>query len=127
MTLADLANEKYVSLTTFKRDGTPVATPVWVAADGDHLLVATAAESWKVKRLRRDPRVRVAASSATGKVRGPAVDGTAAVLDETERVERLLARKYRVMYHAIRGLNALVRFVRRSPAERGVTLEIASR
>jgi hypothetical protein len=51
-----LAGEKYISLTTFKRDGTPVATPVWVVSDdGRRLLVWTAAQTWKVKRLRRDP------------------------------------------------------------------------
>jgi PPOX class probable F420-dependent enzyme len=44
----DLAQEKYVSLTTFKRDGTPVSTPVWCAGDDGRLLVWTGASTWKV-------------------------------------------------------------------------------
>jgi uncharacterized protein len=66
-----LAGEKYISLTTFKQDGTPVATPVWVVSDdGRRLLVWTAAQTWKVKRLRRDPRVVVSASDFRGRTRG---------------------------------------------------------
>ncbi len=51
-TIDDVAGERFVSLTTFRRDGTPVATPVWIARDGDALVVTTPADSGKVKRLR---------------------------------------------------------------------------
>jgi hypothetical protein len=51
---------KYLSLTSFKRDGTGVATPVWFVADGERLLISTDAQSFKVKRIRRNPRVTVA-------------------------------------------------------------------
>jgi PPOX class probable F420-dependent enzyme len=50
-----LAKEPFVSITTFKRDGTPVSVPVWCAADHGTLLVISEADSWKVKRIRRDP------------------------------------------------------------------------
>jgi Pyridoxamine 5'-phosphate oxidase len=50
-----LATEPFVSITTFKRDGTPVSVPVWCAADNGTLLVFSEADSWKVKRIRRDP------------------------------------------------------------------------
>jgi Pyridoxamine 5'-phosphate oxidase len=61
---------KYLSLTSFRRDGTGVATPVWfVEADG-RLLVETDAGSYKVWRIRRDPRVTIAPCSATGRLRG---------------------------------------------------------
>jgi hypothetical protein len=59
--LAALAVERHISLTTFRRDGTAVSTPVWVVSDdGRRLLVWSGANTWKVKRIRRDPRVRVA-------------------------------------------------------------------
>jgi uncharacterized protein len=49
-----LAKELFVNITTFKRDGTPVSVPVWCAADNGTLLVFSEADSWKVKRIRRD-------------------------------------------------------------------------
>ena len=69
MDAATLAREKQISLTTFKRDGTPVSTPVWtVSDDGRRLLVWSAADTWKVKRIRRDPHVRVAGCDFHGTI-----------------------------------------------------------
>jgi PPOX class probable F420-dependent enzyme len=77
-----LAGEKYISLTTFKQDGTPVATPVWVVSDdGRRLLVWTGPQTWKVKRLRRDPRVIVSASDFRGRTRGESYEGVGRLLD----------------------------------------------
>jgi uncharacterized protein len=89
---------KYLSLTTFKRDGTGVATPVWFVVDGGRLLVRTGRESLKVRRLRRNPAVTVAPCTATGRRRGDAVPAEAEVLPdaELERLERLIDRKYRL-------------------------------
>jgi uncharacterized protein len=89
---------KYVSMTSFKRDGTAVATPMWFVADNGHLLVETDAASGKAKRIRRNPAVTVAECTASGKVTGREVRAHAEFLDEGERarVERLIARKYRV-------------------------------
>lgn len=58
---------KYVQLTTFRKDGTPVATPLWAALDGDKLVMWTVTDSWKVKRIRRNPEVLVQACDARGK------------------------------------------------------------
>ena len=62
------------------------------------LVVETDAASYKVERIRRDPHVRIAVCDARGRLRGEAVDAEATVLpdSERERVERLLARKYRI-------------------------------
>jgi hypothetical protein len=60
MDVGTLAKSKYISLTTFRRDGTPVATPVWVAQQGDELVVYTVRSSGKAKRLRNSSRVSVA-------------------------------------------------------------------
>lgn len=89
---------KYLSLTSFRRDGSGVATPVWFVGDDGHLVIETDAESYKVKRIRRDPHVRIAVCDARGRLRGESVEAEASVLpdNERERVERLLARKYRI-------------------------------
>ena len=119
---------KYLSLTSFRRDGTGVATPVWFVAEDGHLLVETDADSYKVKRIRRDSHVRVAVCDARGRPRGEAVDARAEILpdDERERVERLLARKYRLDRYTVYPLYRLVLRLRgKSPArEHPVALTI---
>jgi len=124
VTIGDLANERYVSLTTFKRDGSAVSTPVWVAGDDGRLLVWTAADTWKVKRIRREQHVRVAACDARGKPRGEPVDAQATILTDTARVEALEASKYGVVNRAARLLTAVNRRVRRRPVAASVTIEI---
>ncbi|NKY88094.1 PPOX class F420-dependent oxidoreductase [Nocardia veterana] len=97
MTWNELAQQKYVLLTTYKKDGTPVGTPVWVAPDGDRLVVWTNPKTWKVKRLRRNAAVTLQACDNRGRPKGTEVSaGTARILDEagTERVRDLIARKY---------------------------------
>jgi PPOX class probable F420-dependent enzyme len=123
--LVDLGTEPYVSLTTFKRDGSPISTPVWVARDDGRLLVHSAAESWKVKRIRRDGHVRVTACGFNGKTRGDTFDGFATIDADTARVQELEARKYGLMYRVIRGLTALNRWLRRKPAVESVAIAIA--
>ncbi|MFI7005336.1 PPOX class F420-dependent oxidoreductase [Streptomyces sp. NPDC050145] len=95
---AELSRGRYVSLTTFRKDGTPVATPVWFAVEGDELYVWTRIDSWKVKRLRRDPRVVVAACDVRGRIAADAtrLEGTGRLLDADglKAVRKRLARKY---------------------------------
>ena len=72
--LAGLADERFVSLTTFRRTGEPVSTPVWIAANGTDLIVTTPKESGKVKRRRTIPGctcVRVPAPVRRGRVPSP--------------------------------------------------------
>ena len=127
MSSAELAKELYLSITTFRRDGTAVSTPVWVAGDNGSLLVISEADSWKVKRIRRDGHVRVAPCSARGAVRGEPVDADATIEDETAAVEELLARKYGWMYRSYMRFSALTRKLRRRPTPRGVTIRITPR
>ncbi|MYY19021.1 MULTISPECIES: PPOX class F420-dependent oxidoreductase [unclassified Streptomyces] len=98
MTLQDFARSEYVSLTTYRKDGTPVATPVWSAADGDVLYIWTRSDSWKVKRLRNDSRVRVTVCDVRGRIAegAPSAEGTARLLDAagTAAVRKVLARRY---------------------------------
>jgi uncharacterized protein len=88
---------KYISLTTYRRDGTAVATPVWFVQEGDRLLVRTGTASGKVKRIHRNPAVQVAACTASGRLRGQQASRVARVLagSEADAAERLITRKYR--------------------------------
>lgn len=101
--LSALAAEKFVSLTTFKKDGTAVAAPMWIGRDGDHLFFWTPTDSWKAKRVRNNPRVVMVPCSRGGKVRHGAhpVEGVAEVITEPGAVERLagvIRRKYGVEF-----------------------------
>jgi PPOX class probable F420-dependent enzyme len=89
---------KYLSITSFKRDGTGVATPVWFVQEDGRLLVHTDANSYKVKRIRRNPEVTVAPCTATGRLLADPVRARAELLPDAElsRVERFMARKYRI-------------------------------
>ncbi|MGG8409205.1 PPOX class F420-dependent oxidoreductase [Streptomyces sp. 12297] len=117
MTLEELGRGKYVSLTTFKKDGTPVATPVWAAADGGELFVWTRTDSWKVKRIRNNPRVVLTACDVRGRTvpEAPETAAVARLLDEagTRRVRKLLARKYTWQFWAVDWPATLARLGRR--------------
>ncbi|MEV0589129.1 PPOX class F420-dependent oxidoreductase [Nonomuraea sp. NPDC050310] len=96
----NLGTEQYVSVTTFRKDGTPMATPVWVVPYGEGALAFwTVTASGKIKRIRRDPNVTVAPCDVRGNLRGEPVPGKAELLDpaETARVRTLLGRKYGVL------------------------------
>lgn len=94
----EFTRAKYVSLTTFKKDGTPVATPVWHAVDGGELFIISDADAWKVKRIRNNGRVVVTVCSIRGRIApgAPSAEGTARVLDDagTQTARKLIARKY---------------------------------
>jgi hypothetical protein len=95
--LAALDREAYLSLETFRRNGTGVKTPVWFAARNDRLYIFTEASSWKVKRLRNDSRIRVAPCSVRGRVQGDWIEGTGRRIDEPALVEtayEALLQKY---------------------------------
>ncbi|RII09272.1 Pyridoxamine 5'-phosphate oxidase [Streptomyces sp. YIM 130001] len=98
MSLETLTTARYVSLTTYRRNGVAVPTPVWAARDGDELLVISKNDAGKVKRLRNDGRVEVTACDVRGRIAEGAAHatGTARLLDDAElpRVRRALSRKY---------------------------------
>jgi PPOX class probable F420-dependent enzyme len=88
---------RYVSLVTFRRDGRPVATPVWHAERSGHLYVFTAGGSGKVKRLRRESRVRLAPCDVRGRVQGDWWQGRGRILEGASADHpgyAALARKY---------------------------------
>jgi PPOX class probable F420-dependent enzyme len=110
---------RYLSVTSFKRDGTGVATPVWFVSDGTRLLALTDLHSAKVRRIRHNPRVLVASCRADGKVRSEPVPARAEVLTATsdlERVQKLLTERYRVSYRAVMAFYRLGRRLRGRPS-----------
>lgn len=90
---------KYLLVTSRRRNGTPVATPVWVVRDGDALGVWTAADSGKVKRIRRRADVLVGPCDVRGNPTGDQLPATAEIADAatTARYRALIARKYGIL------------------------------
>jgi hypothetical protein len=90
---------QYAVLVTFRKNGTPVPTPVWFALLGDRrLVIGTDRRTAKVRRIRCDPRARVFPSDPRGKPLGPAVEGMARIVEavnERQEAEEALDRKYR--------------------------------
>lgn len=79
-------NQQYLNIETFRKNGQGVKTPVWFAQDGETLRIWTQADAGKAKRIRRDGKVRIAPSTASGDPIGEWIDAHAAVLDSPEEV-----------------------------------------
>ncbi|MEJ8638291.1 PPOX class F420-dependent oxidoreductase [Streptomyces sp. NPDC006475] len=126
MTAEDFAAAKYISVTTFRKNGTGVATPVWFAEDGGKLYAWTRTDSWKVKRLRNDPRVVVSVCDVRGRIAegAPTAEGTAELLDAaaTARIRKLLARKYTWQFWLVDWPATLVRLGKRPHTGIAVTV-----
>jgi len=93
-----IQGHKYLLLTTFRKNGNAVPTPVWFAEgqDGDKLYVKTRADAGKTKRIRNNPQVRVAPCNVRGKVTGPVFSASARVLpaEDSPRAHQAINRKY---------------------------------
>jgi hypothetical protein len=94
--VAQFANAKYINLETFRKNGAGVRTPVWFAQEGSTLYVYSAPDAGKVKRIRNNPKVRVAPCDVRGNLRGAWVDGQARICNEVEaeHAQELLRKKY---------------------------------
>jgi PPOX class probable F420-dependent enzyme len=95
-----LDGQQFIALTTYRKSGEPVATPVWFTRQGESLFVYTSASSGKAKRLRKDPRVRLVASDARGTPCSESADGLASFPAEAEwpAITKLFKAKYGVQY-----------------------------
>ncbi len=98
-TLEPLKQTKTILLTSYKRDGTPIRTPVSVAFDGDRAFFRSYDKAWKTKRLRNNPRVEVAPCTMRGKPTGEEIAAQATLLDDEEarKAAKALARRHRVL------------------------------
>ena len=107
---------KTILLTTYKRDGTAVGTPVSIAFDGDRAFFRSYDKAWKARRLRNNPQVEFAASNLRGKPLGPPVQARAVLLEgeQAQVAARALARRHRVLQgilvplaHRLRGYQTM--------------------
>ena len=95
---AEVGRASYVSFTSYRKNATPVSTPVWIAPDGDDLYFFSDTGAFKVERIRNNPAVTLQPCDVRGRVKNgaPVVAGLAEVLDhaDTPRVRRIVNRKY---------------------------------
>jgi PPOX class probable F420-dependent enzyme len=115
--LLALADHRFVSLTTFRRSGAPVSTPVWVGRDGETLVVLTPAGSGKVRRLRSDPRVELRPCGRFGSVEDGVepVSGTAEVRtadSDVLRARATIQRTYPIESRVVLGIERLAERLR---------------
>jgi len=107
------SSARYIALETYKKNGQPVQTPVWVLEDGGTVYVRTDPGSWKAKRIRRNPHVRLATSDMRGKPTGPWVEGEAHFVEggDADRILKLITKKYGLggeileFFNRLRGAN----------------------
>ncbi|HWK25164.1 MAG TPA: PPOX class F420-dependent oxidoreductase [Solirubrobacter sp.] len=98
--LETLTRQRNVLLTTYKRDGTPVGTPVHIAIDGDRAYIRTYGKAWKWKRVRRTPDAEITPSTVRGRPTGPAIEVRGRILEgeEAATAARALRSKYPILH-----------------------------
>jgi uncharacterized protein len=92
----EIHGQKYTALTTFRKNGIPVRTPVWFGEEGDRLYVMTRSDMGKCKRIRNNPNVRIAPCTISGKITGTEFAATARILqpEEFAHARQTINRKY---------------------------------
>ena len=112
------ADEKYVSLTTFTKSGERKSTPVWIVAVDDYVGFTTGSDSWKLKRLRNDPRCELQPCDSRGRVSDGSIvvtgKGREATAEEHADVAAAVAKKYGLANRAISAFSAIRSLVRRT-------------
>ncbi len=129
--LLRLADERFVVLITFRRSGQPVPTPVWVARDGDALVVLAPSGSGKVKRLRNDPRVQVQPCGRFGGVAEGAapVEGTAELREQEADVRHaraVIRGTYPIESRVVLGIERVVERLRGRPRTGRLAIRITA-
>ncbi len=109
----ELDDARYISLLSYKRDGGGVQTPVWVAPLDGKLVVFTNRDSYKVKRIRRNPAVRVARCDARGELLGSWLDATCAIVEDAAQQRRVMDALRRKYGWQLRVLNLFARIAGR--------------
>jgi hypothetical protein len=92
----EIHGQKYICLTTFRKSGQGVSTPVWFGEDNGKLYIMTRSDSGKYKRIRNNPRVQIAPCTMRGKIKGPQFPATARILppEEWAHAKQTIHRKY---------------------------------
>ena len=117
--MGELDSAKYISLTTFKRDGTPVKPPVWVTGSGGRYAFTTGATAWKTRRLANNPAVEVQVCDMRGRVAPGAASyaGTGEVTSDPgalSEVRRALGAKYGLQYKALNAVEGVRKAIGRA-------------
>ena len=114
-TFPDLGREQCIALTTFRKTGQAVMTPVWFASRDGTIYVETHGDAGKLKRLRHTKRVTLAPCTYSGKVSGSVCEGNARILTESTEItaaSAALTKKYGIMrnlYHFIRNAGSVLK------------------
>jgi PPOX class probable F420-dependent enzyme len=122
-----IEREQYIRLTTFRKYGQTVDTPVWFAVHSGTTYVATGAQTGKVKRVRHTPRVFLAPCTASGKVKAAAVEGKARVVTDIQEIyvaKAALQRKYGFKRAIYGSIGHLIRFFKGKSARDSIYLAI---
>src|SRR5215472_5326665 len=113
-----LRGAQYISLTTFRKSGEPVSTPVWFAQKNEALYLYTFPSAGKLKRIRHTAQVRIAPCTLNGKVTGPTSEAKARVVTDAQEktlADQTLARKYGMTWRIYHAAMDALRVLRRRP------------
>lgn len=93
---SEIHGQRYVSLATFRKNGAAVHTPIWFAEDNGKLYFMTNSKTGKFKRIRNNPKVKIAPCTMRGKITGPEFAATARIMksEEFERARQGINSKY---------------------------------
>jgi hypothetical protein len=127
--MVELDAARYILLTTFKRDGTAVASPVWITGSAGTYTFTTGDRAWKTRRLRHDPTVQAQTCGMRGRIEPGAslYRGTGEVLTTAEEVraaEAALSAKYGWQFRGIMAADRLIAIFGRSDPERVVAIRL---
>jgi PPOX class probable F420-dependent enzyme len=124
---SNIEREQYIRLTTLRKNGQSVDTPVWFAVHEGTIYVETGAQSGKVKRIRHAPRVFLAPCTASGKVKAAAVEGKARIVTDTQEIyvaKAALQRKYGFKRVVFGSITILLESLRGRPSGSSIYLAI---
>jgi PPOX class probable F420-dependent enzyme len=115
---SQFSGRRYINVESYKKNGEPKLTPVQSIMDSGLVYFRTGPDTWKVKRIRRNPHVRIVLSDRSGKPKGAWVDGDARILEgeENDRMMKIFEKEYGTVG------NSLVNFVGRLRGERLTTI-----
>ncbi len=117
-TFTNRVKEKYISMTTFRKTGEAVVTPMWFAERSGTIYAETGVDAGKLKRIRHTARVTLAPCTISGKVSGSEVEGKARILTETQEIitaKAAMSKKYGLMHSLYYFLLNTISAVQRKP------------
>ena len=92
-----IKDKQHISIKTFRKSGEGSATPVWFLVENEKVYICTGGATYKVKRIRNNPKIQIAPSDSKGNLKGDFFDGEARIMakEETNHIYQLFRKKYR--------------------------------